>query len=75
MQALHKVSDDRVISCGLWPPHSPDINPYDFFLRGYLKDKVYANKPHMSEELKREYSISGDPNKQRTTVVCESEHV
>lgn len=23
-----------------WPPYSPDLNPLDFFLWGYLKDRV-----------------------------------
>jgi hypothetical protein len=27
-----------------WPPRSPDITPLDFFLWGYVKDKVYATK-------------------------------
>ena len=35
-----------------WPPYSPDLNPCDFFLWGYLKDKVYAAKPATIEELK-----------------------
>lgn len=26
-----------------WPPRSPDLTPPDFFLWGYLKDKVYAH--------------------------------
>jgi hypothetical protein len=52
MQALHEVFDDRVISHGLWPSFSPDINPCGCFLWGYLKNKVHANNPHMSEELK-----------------------
>ncbi|KAJ4433016.1 hypothetical protein ANN_15273 [Periplaneta americana] len=25
-----------------WPPRSPDLTPLDFFLWGYIKDKVYA---------------------------------
>ena len=25
-----------------WPPRSPDIIPLDFFLRGYVKDKVFS---------------------------------
>jgi len=25
-----------------WPPRSPDITPLDFFLRGYVKDKVFS---------------------------------
>ena len=25
-----------------WPPQSPDLNPYNFFLWGYLKSWVFA---------------------------------
>jgi len=25
-----------------WPPRSPDITPLDFFLCGYVKDKVFS---------------------------------
>ena len=35
-----------------WPPRSPDLTPPDFFLWGYLKSKVYVNKPRTVEELK-----------------------
>jgi hypothetical protein len=35
-----------------WPPRSPDLTAPDFFLWGYLKGKVYANKPTTIEELK-----------------------
>ena len=35
-----------------WPPRSPDLTPPDFFLWGYLKPKVYVNKPRTVEELK-----------------------
>lgn len=28
-----------------WPARSPDLNPLDFFLWGYLKSKVYFNRP------------------------------
>ena len=28
-----------------YPPRSPDPTPLDFFLWGYLKDKVYTTKP------------------------------
>lgn len=30
-----------------WPPHSPDLNPLDFFLWGYLKDRVYSPPPQV----------------------------
>lgn len=29
-----------------WPPRSPDLSPNDFFLWGYLKDKIYSHTPH-----------------------------
>jgi len=35
-----------------WPPHSPDLSPLDFFLWGYLKDKVYSPKPTTVFEMK-----------------------
>lgn len=35
-----------------WPPRSPDLTPCDFFLWGFLKAKVYAQKPSTLEELK-----------------------
>jgi len=28
------------------------ISAYDFFLRGYLKSKVYVRKPHTVDDLK-----------------------
>ena len=47
---------DRLISRNagfLWPPYSPDLNPCDFFLWGYLKSKVFTNPtPKTTEELK-----------------------
>ena len=35
-----------------WAPHSPDLNPPDFYLWGYLKDNVYQNNPQTIGELK-----------------------
>jgi hypothetical protein len=35
-----------------WPPRSPDTTPLDFFLWGYVKDKVYATKVTGLEDLK-----------------------
>jgi hypothetical protein len=29
---------DRIISKGLWPPRSPDLNPCDFYFGGKLKN-------------------------------------
>lgn len=37
-----------------WPPRSCDLTPLDFFLWGYLKEKVYVNNPRTIPELKDE---------------------
>jgi len=41
-----------VISKGLWSPRSPDLTPPDYFLWGYLKGRVYQNKPWTIDALK-----------------------
>jgi hypothetical protein len=35
--------------CG---PRSPDLTPPDYFLWGYLKGRVYQNKPRTTDALK-----------------------
>jgi len=35
-----------------WPPRSPDLSAPDFFLLGYLKSKVYSNRPTDLHALK-----------------------
>ena len=35
-----------------WPPHSPDLSPPDFYLWGFLKDRVYKNTPQTLPALK-----------------------
>ena len=35
-----------------WAAYSPDLNPPDFYLWGYLKDNVYENNPQTIGELK-----------------------
>ena len=52
---LREQFPNRVISKNgdlRWPPRSPDLTPPDFFLWGYLKEKVYINKPQTLQELK-----------------------
>lgn len=34
-----------------WPARSPDLTPLDYFLWGYLKSKVYVNRPQNLAEL------------------------
>lgn len=36
-----------------WPARSPDLSMCDFFLWGYLKDKVFRHRPHIIEDLKQ----------------------
>ena len=35
-----------------WPPRSPDLSAWDFFLWGYLKSKLYVWKPCTVDDLK-----------------------
>ena len=35
----------------LWPPHSPDINQCDFFLWGFLEEKVFQRRPENVAQL------------------------
>ena len=35
-----------------WPARSPDLSPLDFFLWGYLKDRIYVNRPSNLNDLK-----------------------
>ena len=35
-----------------WPPYSPDLSACDFFLWGFLKDKVYKSSINSKEELR-----------------------
>jgi inhibitor of nuclear factor kappa-B kinase subunit alpha len=46
MNILNEVFENRLISRGMWPARSPDLNPCDFYLWGNLKDKVYSSNPH-----------------------------
>ena len=52
MAEIQSFFGDRVISKGLWPPRSPDLTPPDYFLWGYLKGRVYQNKPRNIDALK-----------------------
>ena len=36
----------------LWPPPSSDINPCDFFLWGFLKEKVFQRRPENVAQLR-----------------------
>ena len=53
-----------------WAPHSPDLNPPDFFLWGYLKDRVYKSNPGSVEELKVEIRREIRENFTKKIKVC-----
>ncbi|GFV25129.1 uncharacterized protein TNCV_591951 [Trichonephila clavipes] len=42
---LKDTFDDPLISPVNWPPRSCDLTPLDYFLWGYVKSLVYADKP------------------------------
>lgn len=43
---------DKFVDKKKWPPRSPDLNPCDFFLWGYLKSLVYNPLPKTLDDLK-----------------------
>jgi hypothetical protein len=51
-QWLKSKFGDRFLNKDKWPPRSPDLNPCDYFLWGYLKDKIYAQMPITIDDLK-----------------------
>ena len=37
-----------------WPPYTPHMNPYDLYIWGYLKSRVYTDPiPETCEQLKK----------------------
>ena len=52
-----------------WPPRSPDLNPCDYFLWGYLKSKVYKPLPKTLDDLKAD--IRREVQKINTSTLCQ----
>ncbi|GFW28953.1 uncharacterized protein TNCV_202761 [Trichonephila clavipes] len=53
-EANPQMFGDRLISRFgpvSWPPRSCDLTPLDYFLWGYVKSLVYADKPQMLDPL------------------------
>ncbi|GFW43330.1 putative transposable element [Trichonephila clavipes] len=57
---LKDTFGDSLISCFgpvNWPPRSCDLSPLDYFLWGYVKSLVYADKPqtldHLEDNIRR----------------------
>ena len=56
MRYLDRLFQDRVVSRRPirgrdWPARSPDLNPCDAFLWGFLKSKVYCPRPATIDQL------------------------
>ena len=51
------------------PPRSPDLTPCDFFLRGYIKSKVYATPPNSMNDLRQRIIEVADAIKQNPRMV------
>ena len=53
----NRVISNRSIRGRDWPPRSPDLNPLDFFLWGFLKSKVYTPRPATLAELRANITL------------------
>ena len=56
MEWLEKRFPGRLISNKsdfIWPPRSPDLNPLDFFLWGYMKEQIHRAQPGSIAEVKQ----------------------
>jgi len=56
MNAVNAFFPNRVVSKNgdiPWPLRSPDLTPYDYFLWGYLKTKVFETRPRTIVDLKQ----------------------
>ncbi|GBN90227.1 hypothetical protein AVEN_72423-1, partial [Araneus ventricosus] len=54
-QYIQNTFQQQVIGydgCVEWSTRSPDLNPLDFFLWGYFKQRVYATPPPTLQELR-----------------------
>ena len=46
----------RLLALGIdheWFPHSPDLNPLDFWLWGAAKQTIFADKPKSLDDIKQ----------------------
>jgi hypothetical protein len=46
---IFDMCSSSIVGRGLWPPRSPDLTLPDFFLWGFLKERVYSNNPRSME--------------------------
>lgn len=48
-----------------WPPRSPDLNPLDFFLWGFLKERVYTTEVENIDELRHRIYVASEELRQQ----------
>ena len=65
MEWLDSIFGDQMLAIksirgDMWAPYSPDMNPCDFFLWGFLKEKVYQPLPKNMTALKRKINTELD---------------
>jgi hypothetical protein len=76
MLSLQSTFGDRIITGGLQPPCSSDLNPCDVYLWGILKDEVYGNNPCTEDDLTEEHSgCSASFHFASRTSACNEQHV
>jgi len=51
--ALLAQETPRLITPDLWPPNSPDLNPVDYKVWGFMKEHVYKSLIKDVSELKQ----------------------
>lgn len=52
-----------------WPPRAPDLTPLDYFLWGWMKQKVYATVPNSREELVQRIMTVADEIRGNTQMI------
>ena len=66
-KSVRKFLDDNFANrwigrCGpvVWAARSPDLSPLDFFVWGFLKNKVYSSHPKTLQQLKDCVSVAAE---------------
>jgi hypothetical protein len=52
VELLQRETPD-LITPDLWPPNSPDLNPVDYRIWGFMQERVYRRPVNSVEELKK----------------------
>ena len=69
---LNEAFMNRVVGLGHnveWPPRSPDLTPCDFFMWGYLKDKVFSTPPENIQQLRQKIIDEFNTLRQRPEMI------